>query len=82
MRDKIVAALAARYKISVATVNQHFDDEGIEAFGKLRQTFSEAGETMTAAGVASTTAEDSRDASYIRVSTCLFVTLNRALNLE
>ncbi|KAJ2918456.1 hypothetical protein MD484_g1965, partial [Candolleomyces efflorescens] len=66
MRDKILAALATRYDTNIQTISRFFCEDSIEIFGRLRQTFSEAGETIIAAGVVTTTAQDSRDASYVR----------------
>ncbi|RXW22014.1 hypothetical protein EST38_g3827 [Candolleomyces aberdarensis] len=66
MRDKIVAALATRFNTNVQTISQYFSEDSIEVFGRLRQTFSEAGETIVVAGVVTITAQDARDASYVR----------------
>ena len=68
MRDKILAALATRFNTSVQTMSKLVHEDSIEVFGRFRQTFSEAGETVVAAGVVTITAQDSRDASFIRVS--------------
>lgn len=68
MKEKIIAALARRYKCTLPTVSKFFDPTRVEAYGRLRQKFSEAGETMVASEVVKMTSPDARDASYVRVS--------------
>lgn len=67
MRDKIVGALATRYDCHPGMVAPFLPQSLVDAYGRLRQTFSEAGETMIASSLVRVSAEDSRDASYVRV---------------
>lgn len=68
MRDKLVGALATRYDCNTDIIAPLLQAASVNAYGRLRQTFSEEGETMVAAQLVRMSAEDSRDASYIRVS--------------
>ncbi|KAJ2927539.1 hypothetical protein H1R20_g9560, partial [Candolleomyces eurysporus] len=53
MRNKIVVAPATWFNTNAQTILKFFHEDSIEIFGQLCQTFSEAGETIVAAGVVS-----------------------------
>lgn len=66
----IAAALATRYeKSSVTLVKKALEDAVIEEWGKVRRVDSEEGDTIVASSMhASVGPDDSRDASFVRVS--------------
>ena len=67
---KIIAALATRYNTSAAHVQRICSAECVKTWGKVRRL--DGGDTMHASGVVKP-AQDSRDATFIRVwIRCLF----------
>jgi hypothetical protein len=63
--NKVCAALATRYDVSVSTVRPRLHKAGISTWGKVRCL--DGGDTMHAS-VLMSMGEDRRDASYVRVS--------------
>ena len=64
---KVIAALATRYDTSAANVQRVCSAESMQTWGKVRRL--DGGDTMHAAGVIKA-AQDSRDATFVRVSHC------------
>ena len=62
---KIITTLATRYNTTRAIVKRHFLVQEVEFWGKFRRLGG--GDTMRAAAVCQSNAEDRRDASYVRV---------------
>jgi hypothetical protein len=63
----IAAALATRFDIRVDTIKPHLRAAQVQEWGKLRCIDSEAGDTMRSSSL-DTNRDDSRDATYVRVS--------------
>ena len=64
---KVITALATRYDTSAANVQRVCSAESMQTWGKVRRL--DGGDTMHAAGVIKA-AQDSRDATFVRVSHC------------
>ncbi|KAF8955921.1 hypothetical protein BDZ97DRAFT_1854368 [Flammula alnicola] len=60
----IVATLATRYNTTRAIVKDHFSAQQVEFWGKFRRLGG--GDTMRAAAIVQSNAEDRRDASHVR----------------
>jgi hypothetical protein len=63
--NQIIAALATRYSTTVTVIRKHLIVDQIEEWGKVRRT--DGGDTMNTSSMA-TSAEDRRDATFVRVS--------------
>ncbi len=63
----IAAALATRFNTQVNAVKPHLHAAQVQQWGKLRRIDSEDGDTMRASSLG-TNRDDSRDATYVRVS--------------
>ena len=63
---KILVCLATRYEKPVGAVRQHLSVDNIELWGKVQ--IVGGGDTMVASSLVKGSQEDSRDATYVRVS--------------
>ncbi|TFK58699.1 hypothetical protein BDN72DRAFT_781697 [Pluteus cervinus] len=62
--EKIVVSLATRYNVSMAKSRKHFSIKNLQLFGRVERL--DGGDIMTASLVKKSTAEDRRDASFVR----------------
>ena len=62
---KILVCLATRYNKTVGTVRRHVSVDNVEVWGKVQVV---DGDTMVASSLVKSSREDSRNASYVRVS--------------
>jgi hypothetical protein len=62
---KILVCLATRYNKTVGTVRRHVSVDNVEVWGKVQVI---DGDTMVASSLVQSSQEDSRNASYVRVS--------------
>jgi len=69
---RVIAALATRYDTSATRIQHICSAECVKTWGKVRQL--DGGDTMHAAGVIKP-AQDSRDASFVRVCQNVFFSL-------
>jgi len=69
---RVIAALATRYDTSATHIQHICSAECVKTWGKVRQL--DVGDTMHAAGVIKP-AQDSRDASFVRVCQNVFFSL-------
>jgi len=65
LRLKIIATLTTRYNTTHTIIKRHFRVQEVEFWGKFRRLGG--GDTMRAAAICQSNAEDRRDASYVRV---------------
>lgn len=66
--QRIAAALATRYgKDSIALVKEELNTAVVDEWGKVRRVDSDDGDTMVCSSMRGTRANDSRDASFVRV---------------
>ena len=66
LRSKILAALVTRFNTTRTIIGRLFSDEEVEFWGRVR--LLGGGDTIRAAAVCQSNAEDRRDSSYVRVS--------------
>ena len=71
---KILVCLATRYDKGVGAMRRHVSVKGIEEWGKVQ--IVGGGDTMVASSLVKSSQEDSRNASYVRVSTFKVLVLN------
>ncbi|KAF9472876.1 hypothetical protein BDN70DRAFT_818022 [Pholiota conissans] len=64
LHKQIIAALATRYDKHISAVRPHFFSECVEFWGRIRR--QGASDTMRAAQMTKSVAEDGRDASFVR----------------
>ena len=76
---KILICLATRYNKSVGAVRRHISVNNIELWGKVQ--IVGGGDTMVASSLVKSSQEDSRDATYVRVSNILPLFLNTHTDL-
>ena len=69
---KILVCLATRYNKGVGAMRRHISVKDIEEWGKVQIV---GGDTMVASSLVKSSQEDSRNASYVRVSTFKFLVL-------
>jgi hypothetical protein len=69
LRSKIIATLCTRYNTRRTIISRHFAVQEVEFWGKFRRLGG--GDTMRAAAVCQSNAEDRREATYVRVCTTL-----------
>jgi hypothetical protein len=63
----IAGALATRFDVNIGLVRKHLGNANVEEWGKVRRIDSDAGDTMHASSMVAAR-DDTRDATYVRVS--------------
>jgi hypothetical protein len=67
IEDKVATHLATRYGTTKKVVRKYFKVKNLEQWRQVRRLGS--GDVMTAASMVKTSANDRRDATFVRVST-------------
>lgn len=69
----LIGALATRFNVTIGVVKRHLRTADIEEWGKVQRIDSDEGDVMRTAHLGSVR-DDSRDATFVRVSASLLLT--------